>query len=172
MHKVTYILIAIVAGVLLSLVSFNTSVTAVAPGAEAQPAKVPETVEEWIDYYATKYELSPTLRRDLKNTGWCESGFGIAKQGDWSNKEQKYLAYSVFQIHRPTFNAWSNKLGKKLDYNNYVHHIELAAWAFSQGESYRNDWSMYVALKNGGTFSFYSNLLGKHFTITCIAKYN
>lgn len=90
----------------------------------------------------------------------CESG-GKAVSGDSGH------ANGVLQIHEPTFERWERKMGEDLNYDSTMDQIKIGAWAFSQGDEYRNQWTMYVALKKGGTYSFYSKLLGKHYTVHC-----
>lgn len=116
------------------------------------------SVPELIEHYAVVYNQDPQL---LKSVAYCESRYKTSLKGDGGR------AYSVFQIHKPTFERWEKQMGQDLDYNNYRDHIKLAAWAFSKGESYRDDWTTYVAIRKGGTYSFYSKLLKKHYTIRC-----
>lgn len=116
------------------------------------------TVPELIDYFAVQYNQDPNL---LKKIASCESGFTKDKVGD------KGLAFSVFQFHKPTFDRWSKEMGQELDYGNYIDHVRLAAWAFSRGETYRDDWTTYVAYKHGGSYSFYSSLLHRSYTVYC-----
>ena len=116
------------------------------------------SVLELIDYYSSIYRQDPVL---LKKVAWCESQYEKDLPGDGGR------AYSVFQIHKPTFEQWSKEMGELLDYGNYQDHIKVATWAFAQGEEYRKKWTTYVAIKNGGTYSFYSKLLKKHFTVFC-----
>lgn len=116
-------------GVIFGGIVFNYSVTAVTY--EVVRNEPPETVEEWIDYYAKEYGASAT---ELKKVAWCESGYKVTIYGDGGR------AFFVFQFHKPTFTSWSSRMGKSLDYNNFQHHIKLAAWAFAQGNEYKDDW--------------------------------
>jgi len=116
------------------------------------------SVPELIEHYSAIYQQDPVL---LKKVAWCESKYGKELHGDSGH------AFSVFQFHKPTFDGWSKEFGEPLDYGSYHDHIKLAVWSFAQGEEYREAWSTYVAIKKGGTYSFYSKLLGKHFTIYC-----
>lgn len=119
------------AGVLLGSVGFDHSVIAVTK------MKVPDTVEEWIEYYADEYQADA---EELKKVAFCESGYRIAVKGDGGK------AFSVFQFHRPTFERWAKELGKPLNYEDYLDHIELASWAFAQGDKYKDDWTCAVKL--------------------------
>ena len=137
------------------LVSTYIPVThAEAPTRTVQEYSVQELAKYFADYYGADY-------RDFYSTGWCESGWNPEAQGDGKR------ANNVLQIHQPTFNQWAKEMGEELDYNSTYDHIKVGAWAFAQGESYRRAWTAYRALENGGTYSFYSKLLDKHFTVHC-----
>jgi hypothetical protein len=96
--------------------------------------KAPETVEEWIDYYAVQYGSDAS---DLKKVAWCESGYRINAIGDGGS------SLGVFQIKEQTFYYWTKQMGEDLDYENFQNQIKVASWAFSQGESYKNHWTCY-----------------------------
>lgn len=100
--------------------------------------EVPDTVEEWIDYYAKKYGADP---EEMKKVAMCESGMKVYAVGDGG------YAKSIFQYHEATFKRWAKELGKPLDYHNFQHQVELTAWAFSKGDEYKNDWT--CAYKTG-----------------------
>jgi len=116
------------------------------------------SVVEIINYYSILYLQDPAL---MQKVAWCESKYGKELFGDSGH------AFSVYQFHKPTFKQWSKELGEELDYNSYHDHIKLAVWAFSKGERYRRAWTSYVAIQNGGEYSFYSKLLKRHFTVYC-----
>jgi hypothetical protein len=52
-----------------------------------------------------------------------------------------------------------------LDYNSAHDQAKLGMWAISQG--YGNEWTAYVAIKNGGVYKFYSRQLKKNFVVKC-----
>jgi hypothetical protein len=122
-------------GVIFGAYVFNHSVTAVTY--EVVRNEPPETVEEWIDYYAKEYGASAI---ELKKVAWCESGYKVTVYGDGGR------AFSVFQFHKPTFDSWSKRMGENLDYNNFQHHIKLASWAFAQGNEYKDDWTCWTKM--------------------------
>lgn len=124
-----------------------------APKRNLADYSIQELTEYFANYYGANY-------RDLYSTMMCESG-GKSKPGDNGH------ANGVMQIHKPTFERWEKQMGEDLNYDSTFDQIKVSAWAFAQGESYRDDWTMYVALKNGGTYSFYSKLLQRHFTVHC-----
>ena len=120
------------------------------------------TVPELIEHYAILNDQDPKL---LLKVADCESKYEKDLVGDSGH------AFSVFQFHRPTFERWSKEYGEELNYESYHDHIELAAWAFAQGENYRKAWTTYVAIKKGGTYSFYSKLLKKDFVVKMIQDF-
>ena len=127
--------------------------------AEAPKINLEEySVVQLIDYYSALYGQDPAL---LRKVAECESKYDTKIYGDGGR------AFSVYQFHKGTFENWSKERGEVLDYNSYQDHIKLAAWSFAQGEEYRNDWTSYVAIKRGGTYSFYSKLLKKSFVVKC-----
>lgn len=91
----------------------------------------------------------------------CESG-GRKVKGDGGR------AYNEFQFHKPTWDRMSKKMGEELDINSGYDQAKLATWAVANG--YGREWTSYVAIKNGGKYSFYSSLMKKHYTVTCNIK--
>jgi hypothetical protein len=118
--------------------------------------EVPLSPVEYADKYAAQYGIDASV---FKKVMWCESNNRQEARGD-SNR-----AIGVYQFHKGTFDMYSKKLGKTLDIYSYRDQIELAAYMFSIGEA--RHWTAYRAVINGGTYSFYSNMLGKHFIVTC-----
>ena len=59
----------------------------------------------------------------------------------------------------------SKKLGEELDFNSSHDQIKLLSWSIANG--YGRNWTAWRAIQNGGTYSFYSNQLKKHFKVTC-----
>lgn len=91
----------------------------------------------------------------------CESNFDPKTIGD------NGLALNIAQFHRDTFISMSKELGEQLDYNSSYDQAKLISWAFSKGESYKRQWTTYVAIKNGGEYSFYSKQLQDWYTVKC-----
>lgn len=91
----------------------------------------------------------------------CESQYNPKARGDSGR------ALGVGQFHKPTFERLSKLMGEELDYNSYYDQTKLLAWSLDNG--YGANWTAYRAIKNGGTYSFYSKLLGKHYTSVCRA---
>lgn len=123
----------------------------------AQPEQeIPLTPLDYADKYAKQYGVDPLV---FKKVMLCESGGRQNVKGDGGR------ANGVFQFHLGTFLSYEKQLGIDLDYASYQDQIHLAAYMFSIGEA--RHWTAYRAYMNGGTYSFYSSQLGKHFTVTC-----
>jgi hypothetical protein len=56
--------------------------------------------------------------------------------------------------------------GEELDYDSQFDQLKLGIYALSKPELAR-EWSTYVAIKKGGTYSFYSKQLKQNFTVKC-----
>lgn len=144
--------------ILFSFIVFPMSI------AFGQPIKeqvvIPEpihlTQSEVIQKYSNIYAVSAET---LTKVMMCESNLDNSKIGD------NGLAIGIAQFHQPTFDNFSKQLGEDLDIKNEEHQIKLMAYAFSKGDA--NHWTAYRALKNGGTYTFYSKKLGKWFTVIC-----
>jgi hypothetical protein len=119
------------------------------------------TVQEMIEYIAPRFNQDPML---ISKISYCEShhlvvdhdgGYGLGVTG----------------IHKKTFEGWlplyQKENGETLDYGSSYDQLKMMSWAFSKGNSYRNQWTTYVAYKRGGEYSFFSKLLQKHFTVYC-----
>lgn len=127
---------------------------------EAKRAKmtIPQIIEE----------VSPIFGQDPKlisKVAYCESHFKVVDHDGG-------YGMGVTGIHRATFNSWLIKYkkesnGETLNYNSSYDQLKMMAWAFSKGDSYRNQWTTYVAIQKGGSYSFYSKLLQKNFTVRC-----
>jgi hypothetical protein len=74
-------------------------------------------------------------------------------------------------IHDKSFNYWLpeyvKETGEQLDITTMYGQVTMLAWRFSKGEKAREAWTSYRAIKNGGTYAFYSTLLKKHFVVKC-----
>jgi len=117
------------------------------------------SVPELIDYIAPQYGASPEL---LKKIVWCESNF---KTDVWHDNKH---GWGTTGFHRTTFEDWQKRFGREdLIYESNFDQIVLMAIAFEKGESYRRAWTSYRAYSNGGTYTFYSRLMGRWYTVTC-----
>jgi hypothetical protein len=90
------------------------------------------TPTQYADKYAEQYGINASV---FKKVMFCESGNNPKAVGDGGR------AVSVMQFHRPTFDSFSKRYGKELDYYSYKDQIELAAWMFSKG--HQGHWTCY-----------------------------
>ena len=119
------------------------------------------SVKSMMEELAPRYGQDPAL---ISKISYCESQHKI-KSHDGGR------AVNITGIHDKTFNYWlplyEKEQGETLDINSSYDQIKMMSFAFSQGESYRRQWTTYVAYKNGGTYTFYSKLLKGTFTSRC-----
>jgi len=119
------------------------------------------TIEQMILDVAPRFKQDPLL---ISKISWCESHHEV-KVHDGGH------GLGVTGIHKRTFAGWlplyEKEQGETLDYGSSYDQLKMMSWAFSKGDSYRNQWTTYVAYMNGGTYSFYSRLLKGHFTVRC-----
>ena len=116
------------------------------------------TIPELITYIAPQYGQDPAL---LSKIAWCESNHDTNANHDGGRGK------GATGLHRTTFNGWAKEMGLTLDYNSPMDQIRVMAWAFSQGESKRDDWTTYRAYMNGGTYTFTHSKTGITYTSRC-----
>lgn len=114
------------------------------------------SIDEQIDHYAALYGVEGSL---IKKIVQCESNYKTTAIGDGGR------ARGLFQYHQGSFERHEKLFGEDLDYYSSHDQIKLGTWAIAQG--YGREWSSFRAIKNGGTYSFYSKLLKKHYTVKC-----
>ena len=95
------------------------------------------TVEEKAQYFANEYGAD---YNEMAKVITCESNWRPEVYGDGGK------AYSYAQFHEPTFNMWRDELNKDLSYSNPDDHLELMAYAFSKGTSYKKHWTCWTKL--------------------------
>lgn len=119
------------------------------------------TTQELIELASEKFSQDASL---ISKISYCESKHKIVAHDGGR-------AVNMTGIHDRTFNYWlplyEKEVGETLDIKSTYDQFKMMSWAFSKGESYRTKWTTYVAYKKGGEYSFYSNLLGAHFTVRC-----
>jgi hypothetical protein len=115
-----------------------------------------QPISAQIDYFADLYGTDASV---VKKVVQCESQGKVTARGDGNR------AYGLLQYHKASFERHAKLFGEELDYYSSYDQIKLGTWAISQG--YGNEWTAYRAIKNGGTYSFYSKLLKKHFVAVC-----
>ena len=119
------------------------------------------TTEQIIEKTALQFNQDPAL---ISKISWCESGHKI-KQHDGGR------GVNMTGIHDDTFNRWlpiyRKEVGETLSIDSTYDQFKMMSWAFSKGEDYRDDWTTYVAYRNGGEYAFHSRLLKKDFVVLC-----
>ncbi len=125
------------------------------------------TTLEMIKYYSGKYGSDPS---EVYSVGMCESGLRNNVVGD---NGHSFGAFAYFKSTWDRYVKIYNErfgLSEKLDINSIHDQIKLTAFVFSLEEVNKKEWTTYVAITKGGTYSFYSSFHKKDFTISC--KYN
>lgn len=117
-----------------------------------------KTPEELITYYANMYGADVD---ELLKVAQCESKMGKDNIGDSGN------AIGLYQYWNDTWLRFSKLLGEDLDINNMNDQARLTAYIFANHPELKTHWTSYVAIKNGGVYSFYSKKLGRHFKVYC-----
>lgn len=112
------------------------------------------SIPELIDYIAPQFNQSPEL---IKKIAYCEANYRHFPVHDGGQ------GIGTTGILKTTFNGWTKQMGRTdLRYESNYDQIYVMAWAFSQGEHYRDDWTTYVAYKKGGTYTFIDRHGVKH----------
>lgn len=124
----------------------------------AEPLKItPELpLEKQVELFTLVYGGNAELNKKVIK---CESQWDTKAKGDGNRST------GIAQFQKPTFDMLSKKFGEELDYNSSYDQIKLFVWSIENG--YGNHWTAYRAVQNGGTYSFYSKQLKKHFTVHC-----
>lgn len=115
------------------------------------------SVDQQIDYFSSLYGGDS---RVIKRVMQCESN------GDHSTVGDGGLSNGIFQFQKPTFNRMEKVFGEDLDYESQYDQVKLGVWALSNPK-YAKEWTTYVAIQNGGEYTFYSKQLKKHFVVKC-----
>lgn len=117
-------------------------------------------IESIVGIYADMYGVEPEVGIAVMR---CESKGKQSTVGDNGN------AKGIFQYWDSTWERHYKEFYKltviELDKKSPADNARLAMWAFSTGKA--TEWTTFVALEKGGTYSFYSRSLGKHFTVKC-----
>lgn len=121
------------------LAVWGTKVIAFAPEQTWEEKFSQYTPEQKAQYFAKEYNAN---YNEMATVITCESGWRPEVYGDGGK------AYSYAQFHRPTFEMWAKEINKDLSYTNPDDHLELMAYAFSRGTSYKNDWTCWTKFYN------------------------
>lgn len=122
----------------------------------AQADEQKNTTKELVTKYAQVYNVNSKVMLAMMR---CESSGNQSAIGDGGR------AKGLYQYHTGTWERIENKLGKDMDINSEHDQVHMTAYALSQGMG--SQWTSYVAIKNGGTYSFYSKLMKQHYTVKC-----
>ena len=142
----------------LLFIPLNTQSETSIPSNPVVEIKEP-TIVELTEKIAPAFNQDPKL---IEKIIYCESG-GTIQSHDGGR------AFNITGIHDTTFNYWLKEYEKEynetLNKDSSYDQIKMMSFAFSKG--YANQWTTMVAYKNGGSYTFYSKLLGKTFTARC-----
>ena len=119
-----------------------------------------KTIRQQIEYFSEIYGVDPNIVDKVID---CESGGDHKAIGDGGRSK------GVAQIQGPTWKDLEQKFNvqyeEDLNYMSQFDQLKLTTWSIANGEGRR--WTAYRAIMNGGTYSFYSKQLQKHFNVTC-----
>lgn len=119
-----------------------------------------QSIQQQVEHFSSLNGVDPKLISKIIE---CESQGKQDARGD--SKNGKYLAYGLFQYHKPSFDRHAKLYGEELDYYSSFDQIKLGIFAIANDMG--REWTSFVAIKKGGTYSFYSKLLQKHYVVKC-----
>lgn len=150
---------------IVSLLALSTKTIAEAPLYEIPHDT--KTPKEKIVEYANRFGTDPNV---LLKVADCESHYDPKAVGDYKNGE--YLAINIYQYHKGTWDEFVEIYQKEvydeeLERDSYQDQAKVTAYIFAKYPDLRKRWSTYVAYANGGTYTFYSKLLQRKYTVIC-----
>lgn len=113
-------------------------------------------LEKQVELFSIVYGADSNI---IKKMIYEESGWKMSAVGDSG------ISRGIGQFQKSSFIRLSKLMGEDLDYNSSYDQIKLLVWSVANGHG--REWTSYRCIMNGGTYSFYSKQLGKHFTINC-----
>lgn len=138
---------------MLSLIStYINPALATAPSVPLQEQTPAEIVNHFSQLYGSDYDLVMSVIS-------CESNFKMVP-GDGGK------SFGVAQYNKDTFKRHSEALGEVLTYESMFDQLKLISFAYGHSEAYKNEWTTYRAIKNGGTYTF-TDRYGKTHTARC-----
>lgn len=138
---------------ILSLIVFPLGkAKAEAPTIELKDQPIEAIVAHFAEVNGIDAKLAITVM-------YCES------KGNQSAISDGGRSVGIFQYQLPTWERHTEEFGEKLDIHSPYDQAKIATWSLAHGKG--NEWTAYRAIKNGGTYSFYSTQLKKHFTVKC-----
>lgn len=128
--------------------------------AKAELEITEQSYVEQIDYFAEIYNVDSSLIRKIVD---CESGGKINAIGDG------HRSHGIAQFQKATWDLlekkYYDKYNQHLDYQSSFDQIALLTFSVANG--YGTNWTSFVAIKNGGKYSFWSSQMNRHYTIYC-----
>src|SRR3990167_512271 len=115
-----------------------------------------QSTQNQVEFFSQLNGVDPKL---ISKVIECESQWKENAVGDGNR------AYGLFQYHKASFKNHAKLYGEELDYYSSFDQIKLGTWAIANGMG--REWTSFRAIKNGGTYSFYSKLLQKNFVAKC-----
>ncbi len=150
--KIKLLLVLIVALIAVAILLTTGVARAQAP----EIALKDQPIEAIVTHYAKENGVDPKFALSVMA---CESGGSQSVISDGGRSR------GVFQIQKPTWERFTKEMGEVLDYTSAMDQAKVAMWAFAN--DHEDEWTTVVALKKGGTYSFYSRQLHKHFIVKC-----
>lgn len=145
--------------IIIGVVAIVFSVTSTYAQAPNSPLRE-KTVKEQVEYFS---EIYGTDSKVVNKVIECESNGNHQAVGDSGRSK------GIAQIQGPTWKDLEQKFNleyeEDLHYNSQFDQLKLTTYSIANGSGRR--WTAYRAIMNGGTYSFYSKQLKKHFTVTC-----
>ena len=129
----------------------------VSPANKAEYVKA-ASQNDLIEQFSEQYGADPLIAKAVVR---CESKGNHSTVGDGGHSN------GVYQFMEETFNRMAKKMGEEgLDYTSEYDQLKVGTYAMAHPELAK-EWTTYVAIQKGGTYSFYSKINKKHFTIHC-----
>lgn len=115
------------------------------------------SVKDQIIYFSNLYGGDSQIAIRVME---CESGGNHKTSGDGGRSN------GIFQFQKSTFLRMEKEFGEDLNYSSQYDQIKLASYALSKPELAR-EWTTYVAIQKGGSYSFWSSQNQRHYTVKC-----
>lgn len=115
------------------------------------------SIEGQVIYFSNLYGGDSDITLKVME---CESSGKHSVVGDGGRSK------GIFQFQKSTFERMERDFGEDLDYTSQFDQVKLASWALSQPELAR-EWTTYVAIQKGGTYSFWSSQMQRHYVVKC-----
>jgi hypothetical protein len=140
--------------ILLLAFLFTTNLYAQAPVTELKD----QPIKAIVTHFAKEHGVKPEIALAVME---CESqGKQNVPPGDGGR------AVGIYQFHNETWIRLSKKYyGEVLDKHSGFDQAKVATASFAGGDG--DEWTTYVAIQKGGTYTFHSRLMKKTYTVTC-----